>query len=141
MVHEGHSSRGPSVQHWEDERVSTPLVAAATVVALVVAVLGGLSTVLRRRTGLAHLVAAGVLEAILLVQLALVLVDLAGGQRPPETATFLAYLVSVVLVPVAGVLWSRTEPTRWAGTVLAVAALVVSVMVWRLLQLWEATGA
>jgi hypothetical protein len=39
------------------------------------------------------------------------------------------------------VLWSRTEPTRWAGTVLAVAALVVSVMVWRLLQLWEATGA
>jgi hypothetical protein len=44
----------------------------------------------------------------------------------------------VLLVPVAGVLWSRTERTRWAGTVLAVAALVVAVMVWRLLQLWEA---
>ncbi len=120
--------------------MSTPLVALATAVALVVAVLGGLSTVLRRRTGLAHLVAAGVLEAVLLVQLAVVVVALAGGERPPETATFLAYLVSVVLVPVAGVLWSRTEPTRWAGTVLAVAALVVAVMVWRLLQLWEATG-
>ena len=43
-------------------------------------------------------------------------------------------------MPVAGVLWSRNEPTRWAGTVLAVDALVVAVMVWRLLQLWEATG-
>ncbi|KQS66794.1 hypothetical protein [Modestobacter sp. Leaf380] len=117
------------------------LVVAATVAALVVAALGGLSTVLRRRTGLAHLVAAGVLQLVLLVQLAFVLVGLALGERPPETATFLAYLFSVVLVPVAGVLWSRSEPTRWAGTVLAVAGLVVAVMVWRLLQLWEATGA
>jgi hypothetical protein len=46
-----------------------------------------------------------------------------------------------VLVPVAGSLWARTERTRWAGTVLAVSAAVVAVMVWRLLQLWEATGA
>lgn len=120
--------------------MTTPLVVAATVIALVVAVLGGLSTVLRRRTGLAHLIAAGVLELVLLVQLALVVLALVGGDRPPETATFLAYLLSVVLVPVAGVLWSRSEPTRWAGTVLAVAGLVVAVMVWRLLQLWEATG-
>jgi hypothetical protein len=42
---------------------------------------------------------------------------------------------------VAGVLWSRTEPTRWAGTVLGVACLAVAVMVWRLDQLWAATGA
>ena len=121
--------------------MTTPLVALATVLAAVVAVLGGLSTALRRRTGLAHLVAAGLLEAVLVVQLVLVVAALAGGQRPPETATFLAYLLSVVLVPVAGVLWSRSEPTRWAGTVLAVAAVVVGVMVWRLLQLWQATGA
>ena len=46
-----------------------------------------------------------------------------------------------MLVPVAGVLWARTEQTRWAGTVLAVAGAVVAVMAWRLLQLWEATGA
>jgi spermidine synthase len=45
-----------------------------------------------------------------------------------------------VLLPVLGVLWARTEPTRWAGTVLAVAAAAVGVMLWRLLQLWEATG-
>ena len=59
------------------------------------------------------------------------------GHRRPSSATSSA----CVLVPVAGVLWARTERTRWAGTVLAVAGAVVGVMVWRLLQLWEATGA
>ena len=42
---------------------------------------------------------------------------------------------------VAGVLWARTEVTRWAGSVLAVAGASVGVMVWRLLELWEATSA
>jgi hypothetical protein len=46
----------------------------------------------------------------------------------------------VLLVPVAGLLWARTEPTRWAGTIIAVAGGTVGVMVWRLLKLWEATG-
>ncbi len=40
----------------------------------------------------------------------------------------------------AGVLWARTETTRWAGTILGIAALVVTVMMWRLLDLWEVTG-
>ena len=46
-----------------------------------------------------------------------------------------------MLIPPAGLLWARSDPTRWAGTILAVAGLVVAVMGWRLLQLWEATGA
>ena len=110
-------------------------------VAVLLVVLGVASTVARRRIGLVHLVVAGVLEAVLLVQAAVAAAALVGGERPPETATFVGYLVGVVLVPVAGVLWARTERTRWAGTVLAVAGAVVGVMVWRLLQLWEATHA
>jgi hypothetical protein len=117
------------------------LVVAITVVAVVLAVLGILSTLARRRIGLLHLAVAGVLEALLLVQAVLAVVAMAGGDTPPETATFVGYLAGVVLVPVAGVLWARTERTRWAGTVMAVAAAVVGVMIWRLLQLWEATGA
>jgi hypothetical protein len=119
--------------------VSTPLVAAATVAALVLAALGGVSTGLRRRIGSAHLAGAALLEALLLVQAAVVVVGMAGGHRPAELATFLSYLVSVVLLPVAGLLWARSEPTRWAGTVLGVAALAVAVMLWRLLDLWEVT--
>ena len=120
--------------------MTTGLVALATVAAVVVAALGVLSTALRRRIGLAHLVAAGVLEVVLVVQAVVAGVGLAGGHRPAELSTFVAYLSSVVLLPVAGVLWARTEETRWAGTVLAVAAAAVGVMLWRLLQLWEVTG-
>jgi hypothetical protein len=119
----------------------TALVVAATVVSAVLVVLGLLATLARRRTGTAHLATAAVLQLVLLALLGVAVVQLAGGHRPPETAAFLGYLIGVVLVPVAGVLWARTEPTRWAGTVLAVAAAVVGVMVWRLLQLWNATGA
>jgi hypothetical protein len=121
--------------------VSVLLVWVATVVALVLAGLGALSTLTRRRTGTAHLAAAALLEVVLLAQAVLALARLAGGHRPEETATFLGYLAGVVLVPVAGVLWSRNEPSRWAGTVIGIAALVAAVMVWRLLHLWDATGA
>ena len=121
--------------------MSAPLVWAATVVAFALAALGALSTLTRRRIGLAHLAAAGALEALLLLQAGVALARLAGGYRPEDTATFLGYLGGVVLVPVAGVLWARSEPSRWAGTVIGVAALTVAVMVWRLLQLWGEAGA
>jgi hypothetical protein len=121
--------------------VTESLVVAVTVVAGLLALLGIASTLARRRTGLVHLIVAGLLEALLLVQVVLVVAALAGGERPADVPTFVSYLVAVVLVPIAGVLWARTERTRWAGTVLAVAGAVVGVMGWRLLQLWEATGA
>ena len=72
-------------------------------------------------------------------QAVLAVVAVAGGHHPAELVTFLAYLSTVVLLPVAGLLWARTEPTRWAGTVLGVAGLAVAVMLWRLLDLWEVT--
>lgn len=118
--------------------MTTYLVVAITVVAVLLALLGLASTLARRRIGLVHLVVAGVLEVLLLVQAAVAVVALAGGDTPPDTATFAGYLAGVVLVPVAGSLWARTERTRWAGTVMAVTGAVVAVMVWRLLQLWEA---
>jgi hypothetical protein len=120
--------------------VTAFLVGTITVVALLLAVLGAAATVAGRRIGLVHLAGAGLVEALLLVQAGIAVADMAGGTRPADAATFVSYLVGVLLVPVAGVLWARTERTRWAGTVLAVAALVVVVMSWRLLQLWEATG-
>ena len=120
--------------------MSTPLVVAISVVAVALAALGGLSTALRRRIGTAHLATTALLELLLVVQAVVVTVALVGGERPAELATFLAYLVSVVLLPVAGLLWARSEPTRWAGTVLGVAALAVAVMLWRLLDLWRVTG-
>ncbi|TKJ22824.1 hypothetical protein [Blastococcus sp. CCUG 61487] len=120
--------------------MQTPLVVAITVVAAFVVVVGLASTLARRRIGLVHLAAAAVLEVLLLVQAVLALVAM-DDDTPADTPTFLGYLSGVVLIPVAGVLWARTELTRWAGTVLAVAGAATGVMVWRLLELWEATGA
>ena len=117
--------------------MTTALVGAITVVALVLAVLGAASTVAGRRIGLVHLLGAGLLEVLLVVQAAVAVAGMTGGVRLADPATFVSYLVSVLLVPVAGVLWARTDRSRWAGTVIAVAALVVAVMVWRLLQLWQ----
>ena len=114
---------------------------AITVVAVALAVAGLASTVARRRIGLVHLAVAGLLELLLLVQAGIAGTALVRGDRPPDTPTFVSYLVAVVLVPVAGGLWARSERTRWAGAVLAVAAAVVGVMVWRLLQLWGASRA
>ena len=48
--------------------MNTALVVAASVVAVVLAALGGLSTALRRRIGSAHLATAGLLEVLLVVQ-------------------------------------------------------------------------
>ena len=117
------------------------LVWAITAVAVLLALLGIASTLARRRIGLLHLGVAAALEVLLLVQAVLAVVAMAGGNTPPETATFAGYLAGVVLVPVAGALWARSEPTRWAGTVIGVAALAVAVMVWRLLDLWQVTRA
>jgi hypothetical protein len=121
--------------------VTTALVVVITVVGVVVAGLGVAGTLAGRRIGLIHVAAAGLLEAVLLLQAVVAVVALTGGHRPAELATFLSYLIAVLLVPVAGLLWARSEPTKWAGTVLAVAAAVAVVMGWRLLQLWQATRA
>ncbi|SNX97599.1 hypothetical protein SAMN06893097_107244 [Geodermatophilus sabuli] len=120
--------------------VNPVLVGAVTVVAAAVALAGLASTAARRRIGLLHLWGTAVLELLLLVQAVLAIALLVGGERLADTPTFLGYLGGIVLLPVAGGLWARSEPTRWAGTVLAVAAGAVGVMIWRLVQLWEATG-
>jgi hypothetical protein len=120
--------------------VTPVLVVVVTVVAVLLTLAGIASTVARRRIGLLHLWGTALLEALLLVQAVVAVVLLVRGTRPADTPTFLGYLAGILLVPVAGALWARSEPTRWAGTVLAVAAAAVAVMVWRLQQLWEATG-
>jgi len=121
--------------------VNGVLVATITVVAVLLAVLGGATTLAGRRLGMVHVLGAGLLEVLLLVQTGIAVAALAGGTRPADTPTFVGYLVGVLLVPVAGLLWARAEPSRWAGSVVALAGLVVAVMAWRLLRLWEATGA
>lgn len=120
--------------------MSPVLVVVTTVVAVLLALLGILTTVAHRRIGLLHVGGVLLLEALLLLQAVLATIALVRGEHPADTPTYLSYLAGVVLVPVAGLLWARTEVSRWAGTVIAVAAGAVAVMVWRLLALWDTAG-
>ena len=63
-----------------------------------------------------------------------------GGERPPDRDLRRLPRRRRCSCPSPARCGRANERTRWAGTVLAVAAAVVAVMVWRLLQLWEATG-
>lgn len=117
------------------------LVWTATVVALVLALIGGLSTLAGRRIGVLHWIGGGLLEIVLLVQAVVAIVGVTSGHRLAETATFFAYLAGVLVVPVIGLLWAWSERTRWAGTQVAVAALGTAIMVWRLVQVWNNTRA
>jgi hypothetical protein len=103
------------------------------------ALFGLLTTALGRPAGRAHAVAVGVVEALLVVQALIAAVRVFAGTRPPETETFLIYLlVSLCVLPI-GLQFARAdEETRWGGAVLAVTALATGVAVLRLLSLWAA---
>jgi hypothetical protein len=120
--------------------VTDPLTVAVTVTALLVVAWTGVLTALDRRAGRAVTVAVLALEALLVVQLVVGIVQLAGTGRDVAGVTFVGYLIGITLVPPAGLAWSRAEPSRWGTGVLVVAGLVVAVLIARLQQIWGGAG-
>ena len=109
------------------------LIAGSLLLALV-----GLITAIRDRPmGSVLLVALGVLELALLVQAGLAIARLS---EVGEKATFIGYLVGILVIPPAAVWWGRAERTRWGPGVIAVAGFTVAVMTGRLLQIWNGTA-
>jgi hypothetical protein len=115
------------------------LAVALLVLAAALAVFGIVTTVLDRPAGRAHVQSVGLVEALLVVQALIGAVRVLGGHRLVETSTFMIYLaVSVCVLPL-GLQFARAEPTRWGGTVIAVAAIAIGVAELRLLDLWGGT--
>ena len=109
------------------------------VVALCVALAGwALVFVVRDRAViLKQLFGAAAVEAVLLVQAVVAGVQLLGGHSV-DGALFWGYVATaLVLLPVAAA-WAFAERTRWSSVVLAVAALTVGFLEWRLWQIWGA---
>ncbi len=95
-----------------------------------------LGAVSRPPSGLSVALVASV-ELVLLVQLAVSIVLVAGGQTAAtDTFEFFGYLIVALLVPLAGFVWAIVDRTRWSTIVLAASALVVWVMLIRMQQLW-----
>jgi hypothetical protein len=95
-----------------------------------------LTTALNRRMGLGLLVALGVLEILLLVQVGVVVARLAGGGHPASMATLIGYLIAIPVVPLAAGFWGALERSRWGPAVIAVAGLAAAVLMVRLHEIW-----
>lgn len=77
------------------------------------------------------------LELGLLGQLVAGIVKLSTEDRAIETATFVGYLVTTVLVPPVAGFWALLERTRWGPVVMVVGCLTIPVLIIRLRQLWD----
>jgi hypothetical protein len=114
-----------------------PLVVALVLGGLALAVLGAVLAALGKAPGRLVLGMSALLEALVVAQVGVAVVALAGGDRPVALLTFCAYLVGVVVVLPVVVAWSIAERTRWSNLVVAVGALTVMAMTARLDQLWR----
>lgn len=122
-----------------NDRPVIPVLGYAILAAgLLLAVWTGIQAGRRRPTSDAQMVGAIVVEAVLLVQVVIALVQLVGGHQLGEPVTFVAYAIGVLLALPLGFYLAREERTRWGSLCLCFTAVVVAVMVLRLLQLWQA---
>ncbi|REE94868.1 hypothetical protein [Thermomonospora umbrina] len=119
--------------------MTDPLATAIIVAALVVAAYGLFAALRDRRMDGLHLAGLGVLEVLLLVQAVLGLVKVGGDEGPADGATFVGYLLGVLLIPPAGAGWGVLERSRWGPAVIVVAGLSVAVMIVRMGQIWDGT--
>jgi hypothetical protein len=86
------------------------------------------------------LAVAALLELGLLIQLVTGLLGMGRIEDPTEKATFVAYLVTLPVIPVGAALLTIKEKSRWAMGSLAVGGFAVAVMAARLLQIWNLYG-
>ena len=120
-----------------NDALTTAVIAAS----LLVALWSGALAALDRRVGRPLLALVGVLELLLVAQAVVAVVRLLQTGRPDSAATFIAYAVGVAVVPPVATAWSLAERSRASTLVITVGCLAVAVMVARMLQLWQASGA
>ena len=110
---------------------------AQEVIAAGVGAFGLLLGMARRKPSLLSLSALGLVELLLLIQLIVSIVLVAGGERAKtDTVEFFSYLVVALIVPIGAGFWALVERTRWSTMVLGVAGFTVAIMLARMEQIW-----
>ncbi len=80
-------------------------------------------------------------ELLLVAQLVVTIVAPVIGNEPTGSlGEFYIYLISALLLPLAGGFWALIERTRWSTVVLGVVGLAIAVMVYRMGQIWIVPG-
>lgn len=86
--------------------------------------------------GNAELLALGLIELGLVAHLVLGLLRLGDPHQGVSVATWIGYLVGLLLLIPVGVVWSSSERSRSGTTVLVIAVLLVPVLFLRLTDIW-----
>lgn len=80
-------------------------------------------------------------EVLLIAQLVVTIVaPIIGNDPRGSLGEFYIYLISALLLPIAGGFWSLIERTRWSTVVLGVVGLAIAVMTYRMGQIWFVPG-
>jgi hypothetical protein len=86
--------------------------------------------------------ALALVELLLIVQLvATFIAPAVGNPASGDLLEFYVYLVSAILLPIAGGFWALVERSRWSTVVMGAVCLAIAVMVWRMNQIWLVQGA
>ncbi|SDI32933.1 hypothetical protein SAMN05421505_14433 [Sinosporangium album] len=105
--------------------------------AVVLALVSLINTIRDRAMGSFVLVGLGVVELVILIQTALVVVGLIGGEGPADKVTLIGYLATIVIIPPGAAFLGLAERSRWGSGVIVVGAFTVAAMTGRLLQIWQ----
>jgi hypothetical protein len=86
--------------------------------------------------------ALALVELLLVVQLVIAIIAPFAGNPPSgDPLEFYTYLVSALLLPLAGGFWALVERSRWSTVVLGVVCLAIAVMVYRMNVIWLVQSA
>ncbi len=93
-----------------------------------------------RAVVLRQLWGGAVVEALLGIQVLVAAWMLWTGDHDIAVGEFWGYLVTVLIILPFAAAWAFAERTRWSSVVMAVAAVTVVFLEWRLVQIWTRTG-
>jgi uncharacterized membrane protein len=117
--------------------VTEPLAYLLFGLAAVIAVWASGLTALNRRVDNPLFYAAAVVELALVATMIGGFIALGTTDRDVDGVTFAGYLLTIVLILPIGVAWGASDKSRWGTGVVVIAALLVMVLAWRLLQIWQ----
>lgn len=117
------------------------LATAIIVGALLIAAWAAVSALRRKDPLLVAMVMAIVTEVVIVVQAVVAIIVSIRGEGADEPGVFFGYLISVVLLLPAALMWARAERNQFGSLVILVGSLVLAVLIVRLQQVWGAAVA